>query len=582
MRIDQVDDLLAIENLRAPDLNVLIPNENNYSALLMQPMGQIDVSNDGVQHHDSGLAQRQFGRFLDDARTTHADLVITPEYSMPWESLVNALKAGAGPEPGKLWVLGCESIKYSELEDLKQDLAPLAKVLYEDLPPDPQRFINPLAYVFVAPPNKGDGDEGLVVLVQFKTYPMGDGDHFETNHMQRGTCIYQFGGIGQRLKLVSLICSDAFAFRDDDAEAIYDRALVIHIQLNPNPREKRFRRYRESLFAFQGDQTEIICLNWAKDVHHWSDGQETPWNNISASAWYLRPDKFDDRDATLCVNHQRGLYYTWLKPFHVHALFFNFEPATYLLEATKVAHIGVPAVISRRRGPQLTRACVWDNAASVWTEQETAECGFSAVADESGPAKAQIKHIADNNPIEAERVLALCAGKIDSDLEWYHVRRLDSCVISESETILRITFCQDNEGQAPEFRVARMRRCRNLWDILTTEDCLPPALADFKDGFRLEWSQDFPHQNAISAKNQRATVIYMGEEASDEQIEATVKNIAEKLRRSFPNTDESQSAKQRLAVWYRENGVPILFDPHRYVNIDQADDVSEFDIGREQ
>jgi hypothetical protein len=94
--------------------------------------------------------------------------------------------------------------------------------------------------------------------------------------MQRGTCIYQFGGIGQRLKLVSLICSDAFAFRDDDAEAIYDRALVIHIQLNPNPREKRFRRYRESLFAFQGDQTEIICLNWAKNVHHWCDGRETP------------------------------------------------------------------------------------------------------------------------------------------------------------------------------------------------------------------------------------------------------------------------------------------------------------------
>jgi len=582
MNIQQVDDLLAHENLRALDLNVLIPNENNYSVLLMQPMGQIDVSNEGVRHHDADLSQRQFGNFLDDARKTHADLVITPEYSMPWESLVNIIKEGAGPEPGKLWLFGCESIKYSELEDLKQDLAPLAKVLYEELQPDPHRFVNPLAYVFVAQPNETNVNESLVVLVQFKTYPMGDGDHFEINHMQRGACIYQFGGREQRLKLISLICSDAFAFRDEDAEAIYDRALVIHIQLNPNPRETRFRRYRESLFAFQGDQTEIICLNWAKDVHHWCDGQETPWNNISASAWYLRPNKFDDRDATLCVNHQRGLYYTWLKPFHVHALFFNFEPATYLLDATKVAHIGVPAVISRRRGPQLIKTCVWDDTTSVWTEQETARCGFSAVADESGPAKDQIKHIADKNPIEAERILALCAGKIDTDLEWYHVRRLDSCIISESETILRITFCQDNEGQAPEFRIARMRRCRNLWDILTNEAYLPPALADFKDGFRLEWSQDFPHQNAISNKNQRATVIYMGEEASSELIEATAKNIAEKLRMSFLNTDESMSAKQRLAVWYRENGAAVLFDPYRYVNIDRADNVSEFDIGREQ
>jgi hypothetical protein len=548
----------------------------------MQPEGQIDVSNAGVHHHDPDLAQRQFGRFLDDACTTHADLVITPEYSMPWESLVNALKAGAGPKPGKLWLLGCESIKYSELEDLKQDLTPLATVLYEELPLDPLQFLNPLAYVFVAPPNGVNGNEILVVLVQFKTYPMGDANHFETNHMQRGNRIYQFGGIEQRLKLVSLICSDAFAFQDDDAKAVYDRALIVHIQLNPNPREKRFRRYRESLFEIHGDQTEIICLNWAKDVHHWHDGIESPWNNISASAWYLRPDKFDDGDAMLCVNHKRGLYYTWLKPLHVHALFFNFEPATYFLKATKVAHIGVPAVISRRRGPQLTRACAWDNAASAWVEQGTADCGFSTVADESGPAKDQIKHIADNNPISAERVLALCAGKIDRDLEWYSVRRLDSCVISESETILRITFCQDSARQASEFRVGRLKRCRNLWDILTTEECLPPALADFKDGFRLEWSKNFPHQNAISGINQRATVIYMGEETSDEQIEATFKNIAEKLRRSFPNNDERLSAIQRLAVWYRENGVLVIFDPHRYVNIDQARDASEFDIGREQ
>jgi hypothetical protein len=74
----------------------------------------------------------------------------------------------------------------------------------------------------------------------------------------------------------------------------------------------------------------------------------------------------------------------------------------------------------------------------------------------------------------------------------------------------------------------------------------------------------------------------MGEEANNEQIEATVKNIAEKLHRSSSNADESLSAKQRLAVWYRENGKILLFEPHRYTNIDQSDDVSEFDIGREQ
>jgi len=165
---------------------------------------------------------------------------------------------------------------------------------------------------------------------------MGDDNHFEINSMQRGTHVYRFGDVGVSLSLVSLICSDVFDFHDADAQAIYDRALVIHIQLNPKPRQDQYRRYRNCLLAFNGDATELLCLNWARDVNEWTGGLAKSWNNIAGSAWYLKPGKFDDRDATLRANHSRGLYYTWLEPSHTHALFFNFEPLTYLLEATKV------------------------------------------------------------------------------------------------------------------------------------------------------------------------------------------------------------------------------------------------------
>ena len=33
---------------------------------------------------------------------------------------------------------------------------------------------------------KGGGAARIVILVQFKTYPMGDNDHFEINGLQRG------------------------------------------------------------------------------------------------------------------------------------------------------------------------------------------------------------------------------------------------------------------------------------------------------------------------------------------------------------------------------------------------------------
>lgn len=379
-----------------------------------------------------------------------------------------------------------------------------------------------------------------------------------------------------------MICSDALDFQDADAGVIYDRALVVHVQLTPKPRQEQYRQYRDRLLRFHGDTTEILCLNWAKDVHVWCDGQTTPWNNISGSAWYLKLQAYDDRDATLSANHQRGLYYTWLQPLRTHALFFNFEPATYLVTTSKVAHIGVPAAVSRRRGPQLTRVCTWDSASGSWAEQGSAQDGFAAVVGESGNAKDEIQKVSVRNPLEAERVLALCAGRIGHADDWHGVRQLDSCAIDLSEVIRRITFCQDTNEDARDFRIERLKRCGNLWDILKTEAKIPSSLADFKQGFSFGWSADFPHQNAISSGGQRATVIYMGEGYSVQRVKEIKKTAAEYLHRSVKDPRESLSVRQRLAVWYRDGGEITLCDPHEYLQIDQTGDTSEFDIGREK
>ena len=582
MEIKQVTEVLIPAGLNPPALNVLIPNEDNYTALLMQPHGEIEASHTGVRNRNRDLARRQFERFLLDACESQADLVITPEYSMPWETLVEAVKKSTIPNQGKLWALGCESTTLEHLETFREELAPFGTVLFEPLQKHPTRFINPLVYVFNTSSTNGDGTRQTVLLVQFKTYPMGDEEHFEVNGMQRGTWIYQFGGTDQRLRLVSLICSDVFAFDDSHAASIYKESLTLHIQLNPKPRHEQFRSYRDRLLGFQGDTTELICLNWASNVQQCCDEQITPWKNIAGSAWYLKPTKFDDRDLTLLANHRRGLYYTWLKPLRTHTLFFNYAPATFLLKATKVAHTAVRASLSRRRGPQLTRTCVWNEEASAWVEQNGAEDGFSAIVGESGNAEEELKRIAARNPLEVERVLALCAGKVEQGMEWYKVCHLDSCVIDMSEVICRLTFCQDTSRSANAFRIARLKRCGRLWNILDSGNSLPPALADFKQGFHLEWSEKSPHQNAISASGERATVIYMGEEANEAQVEAIAKMVAEYLHRTSPDADQSLAAKQRLAVWFRDdNGEIALHDHHRYVRIDQPRNTSEFDIGRE-
>jgi hypothetical protein len=232
------------------------------------------------------LAAAQFGAFLRDAPETDADLVVTPESSMPWSTLSAALQAAITPCHGKLWAIGCESIRYNELQQLKQDLARVATVIFEALPVQQHRFLDSLAYIFLAPPADGNGAARLVMLGQFKTFPMADNNHFETNGMQRGTRIYRFGVAGQRISLVALICSDALDFYDADA-AIYDRALIVHTQMNPSPRHDRFRQYRDKLLGLQGDTTEILCLNWAKGVRVLLNGQTQQWQGISGSAWHL-------------------------------------------------------------------------------------------------------------------------------------------------------------------------------------------------------------------------------------------------------------------------------------------------------
>lgn len=174
MVIKPVSEMLAPAGLNDPQLNALVPCEDNYKVLLMQPCGHIDVGAEFVRNRDRELAKRQFGRFLIDAVESQSDLVVTPEYSMPWEVLLSAIRTGNGPIRGKLWALGCESIKYCELEILRQDLAPFAMVLYEALTAEAARFVSPLAYVFKTLSAAGNNEERTVVLIQFKTHPMGD------------------------------------------------------------------------------------------------------------------------------------------------------------------------------------------------------------------------------------------------------------------------------------------------------------------------------------------------------------------------------------------------------------------------
>jgi hypothetical protein len=580
MNIVSVTELLARPDygLDAPTLNVLVADANNYSGILLQPQARIEADQSGIRNRDRTLATALFRDFLEKAMNSGADLVVTPEYSTPWNVLREAINgADKGPASGKLWALGCESIRYSELQQFKDEISEHATVIFEEMPPDNSRVVDPLAYVFRTSESQGNGQQILVVLVQFKTHAMEDGRDFERNLLQLGTDVYQFGTYGAGISLTSLICADAFAVRDEIAQQIYDRALILHIQLNPDPRHQIFLGCRARLLGCFGDSTEIICLNWARNVEFWVNHQHKKWGNISGSAWYGKMQEFDAADTTLSQNHRMGLYYTNLKPHRAHTLFFNFNPAIFRIEASKVVRLGSFGPAGLRKGPRLTEVLNWFDENQAWAAIESSDDGFLAIANNSGDAAVQVKNVFDLCPLACERLLALCAGKADSSLKWFRPDELDSFLLDQREVINRITFCQDNSPDVAEFRNRRLSRCAQLWRILQTHQ-LPATLEAGENGFELLWTLDAPHQNLRCAGGERATVMYLGEETDEATITCTYKSARERIRLSM-NEEVADRAKFRVVLWYRDmNGnIQCRWDPPV---IDRQRDESEYDFGR--
>ncbi len=524
MQIYSVDQLLREEGFAAPPmLRALNPNRDNYSVLLFQPRADVEADSLGVRHADAKFADMQFRSFLELAVDDRADLAITPEYSMPWTTLEAAVLTGTAPASGSLWILGCESTTLDELATFKERVKNAASVIHEPLTPLPNRFVNPVVYRFATTPNGSSSVGNLVIVVQFKTSPMGDKEDYEKNHLQTGDRIYYFGNGTNQIRLATLICSDAFDITDQFATDLYLRTLLIHIQLNKSPRQTQFRQYRDKFFQYHGDETEILCLNWAKGVNILCNGHRVPWIEVSGSGWYSRPDKFDSDDANIKQNHEKGLYYTWWQDSKCHAQFFSYCPAVYSITASKVAYHAAMASQARRTGPVLTFTRTWDSDASQWINCETVDDGFSSIVSACGDASGDITSLAASNPLYAERALALSAGAIPTN-DWHSVQNLDSCFLDRTEVVRRVTACQDAHQDAKQFRTLRLRTAHRL--LAALEGQLPVALADLSGGFKFDWSPLSPHTNIVSSSaavdGRRATVIYLGDQHSEESAKAII------------------------------------------------------------
>ena len=547
-----VAEALMIHGLLPPDLEMLRPTERRYTTLLMQPGGPIFANTQRIGPFETDVAYGKGRNFLELARARGVHLAVTPEYFLPWAVLKDAIGDGLIPATDALWVLGSESITQEGLEQFKQEVAGQCLVLHEpwqDLPLN-RHLLDPVVLLFQA--IRPDQSAQLVALVQFKTYPSRDNIFFEEALLRRGSLIYRFRGSTGHLTAAVIICSDAFALNDQWLSDFNYQSTLIHIQLNPNPRNSAYRRYRTTTFGTDARATNchIVCLNWAHSVvQHGDPGTPTDaWHNIAGSTWYCPAKECSSDDAVVIPNHNHGLYYAYMKERR-HALLFHYDEAVFELLVPKLVTLA-SAVMANHNGPATVQRYEWGAATATWTPGSAApETGFNAFVAGNPQSHLALGHVlAEANPLAIERVLALSAGAVSARTTWHSIQNIDSCQIAEDEVVRRLTVVQDVVAYA--FRHERLTSVAHVHHELLNRAHWPPQVAGVDAGSSVRWTRTNPHFNVLTADGQPTLIVYLGESPPARDLENKADMLYELLRQA------GGPHQKRLCIVYREFGQP--------------------------
>jgi hypothetical protein len=94
MIFELASDVLALQGLANPQLSAIQPTIATYKTLLLQPAGNLESDAAGVRNRDRHLTVTQLQSYFNLAVESEAELVVAPEYSVPWDVLENAIRNG--------------------------------------------------------------------------------------------------------------------------------------------------------------------------------------------------------------------------------------------------------------------------------------------------------------------------------------------------------------------------------------------------------------------------------------------------------------------------------------------------------
>jgi hypothetical protein len=592
MQILNVEEILAnhdaAEPLRLQPLAMLDPRREPYQALICQPGGMVHASPHRIGNADQAAAARMYSALLQEATTRHSQLVVTPEYSVPWSVMDQIVRGSLRPAIGSLWALGFESITPADLEALSGALTKDVRLVHESI--DPQRraqraFIDPLVYVFWT---RTDTNAALLcLLVQFKTVPCRDDDNVELQYLYLGRDVYRFRNNANSIHLVGIVCSDSFEFTEMLVDDNCRDAFLLHIQLNQHPGNPVYSAYRSRLYAVaSNDNVEVLSVNWAAGIL--VEGTAAPWNEIAGSAWYVSPRAGTINDADINQLHHEGVYYSVVDK-RWHTFYLNYSPHFLVLEKQRVFSAG-PQVLAPRLAPRAVARRVWNERIGAWTDA-TADDGFGTFLRAYPPLDAALPQMCLQEPLALERAMELLEGTDGSPSDWYTVRQLRALRVADEESLCRFTVGQETDRRRAgvRFRRDRARKAMIAAGFSSQPIAWPTGAADLASGFKFRWTAAEPNCNVEPLNGSRgaATLVFLGDEPEEDALSSIYAKLSKALRadaaqkRAAGASDVDPShALDRLCVVYRRSNSLKAHRPSDWASITEPDTGGEDDIAR--
>jgi hypothetical protein len=309
---------------------------------------------------------------LSKARDIGADILLTPEYSIPWGLIEEVIRnPGLQPKRDTLWCLCCQGIPSNKFLDVLGSWEPHFVVLPSRV--RYQNFVNVLLYIFQST------EEGkLIIIPQLKMQPMRDATlSHEAAGLTKGEIVYKFGHDLSN-QLCSIICADAYNDELKRNLHLFDERgnenwIILHPQLNPKPRDTNMTDFRKNLYDIMGTrQVVYITANWSEgtEIQLLGLGKVnifTPWSCI-----YLRnadSNWLEGQRAIRNINLQKGLGFNYLQQKKI--IIWHSVKTENLMQLLVTKPLpGGPAATMSNNGVRAEDLYVFNESVSSWIESK--------------------------------------------------------------------------------------------------------------------------------------------------------------------------------------------------------------------